>query len=191
MTRREYTLVFTVALIGLIPSFFAYHYLRNSSSFLVSSGGVAQVEQASQATLTAAAALSASRNAITEIYQSRPQKETMKLCKNSNYTSFTLALTTKGEFSLVKRCESVRDASFTWYGMASTTWSAPVGKGAEQIRALSITGDDKETYQNPLHLILLRKGDEVSVFQTELNEIATTTVFAQILKPRIIPSDAP
>jgi len=178
---REYILVFAVILIGLIPSFFTYHYLNKYSWILTSfEGGTTQALQVQQPALSAAVAMNNSSNAITDVYQSRPQKETTGLCTHSYYMSFTLALAANGKFSLMKRCESARDPSFTWYGVASTTWTTLAGEGTIETRGFSITSDEHGTYEKPIYMMLSRQGDDIKVFQTELREIATTTAFARV-----------
>jgi hypothetical protein len=189
MTTREYMFVSAIVLVGLVPAFFTYRYLQNHSSVLSSlECGVTQIEQSPQMALgVVAAAVNDSTNAIVEVYQSRPQKETTGLCKNSYYMSFALIIYANSKFSLMKNCESSRDSLFTWYGMASTTWTTSTATSTnwknDQTRGFSVIGDVKGTYEKPINIIFSHQSDDmnnIKVLQTELKEISTTTVFARV-----------
>jgi hypothetical protein len=177
MTTREHLSVFGIVLIGLVPSYFTFHYLSENPSIL---GGGSIFEQSASGAISATAVTAFTQNPKIETYQSRPQKETTGLCTHSYYMSFALVFSANGTFTLVKSCESARDAVFAWFGVASTTWDVSTDTRESQTRKISITGDSKGTYESPLQLEISREGTAVRVLQTELSEIATTTVFVRV-----------
>lgn len=187
MTAREYLLVLAAALIGAIPAYFTFQYLNTHPSVLASlNGSDADAELLSHAQSTASVLLSSSRKAVAETYQARPQKETTGHCTHSYYFSYVLTLATNGRFSLLKSCESARDSALTWFGVASTTWAATFTSGTSsprETRSLSITGDSHGPYDTPIELRLGRDGEVVSIVQSDLGELATTTLFIRVPQP--------
>jgi hypothetical protein len=186
MTTKEYLLVISVTLIGLIPSYFVYEYAHSDPTAVkILTGGGSEARELSQATLASVIATQHSRT-IAEVYQSQPQKETAQLCKNSYYMSFALTLRSNGEFSLIKRCESARDSLGTWFGVASSSWVAMPESDDSQTRQLLITKDAQGASLPPLTILLVRHGSEVRVLESSLDEMGTTTNFT-LISP-LIPS---
>ncbi len=181
MTYKEYALVMLVITLGLIPGFLAYRYLStNTAVFAFLEERIGGVSQSGLVPIVFSdrKPVQETGDAFNAVYYSGPQKESDGLCVNSYYMSFALAFSKDDTFSLTKQCESVRDNSMSWYGVASTTDNL-----SEKTRVLHILGDEAGPYAEPLQITLALTGEELVVEETTLTEIGTTTTFASLRAP--------
>jgi hypothetical protein len=164
MSKKEAAMVFGVTVVGLLPAYGVYQYVLEHPVIPVSI----------EVTHTAAVGAVEQR-----LYQSQPVKETDGVCKNSFYATFLLAISAQGNFSLTKRCESVRDTNVVWRGTMNEQVNA---SSTAPMQVFVVTHRADKLLAEPTQFILEEKGNEYVILQSSFTEMASTTRFESIGK---------
>jgi hypothetical protein len=174
MTTQEKMLVLGVFVLGLVPAYGSYYFLHTHPDTLDRLNGTASAEKYVALSL---AAEHARANAMeTDIYQSKPQKTDEGFCAHSYYTSFVLTHSASGAVSLMQECESDRDVSRTWRGRTTPLQGVPEGITMKEFSFMQDGTQDP----NPAVIRVQFDGDVISVLESSLRDLATSTRFTRL-----------